>query len=179
MPEVKIETYARSLYVNRHYLRGNRCLTYSDPIIRQRIDALAKCWIDGRKMTAFSRFSSRMSWYNRQFFLKLETDGRIDGQGQSEREWHNWEENKSYRYSKYLVPVLAHGVLKNGMHWVVQPKLTFLNDADVTADMERSAWQKIRRVVNTLNLWDVGEQQAAGWAIDANTLEPVIYDYGF
>ena len=150
-------------------------------MLRKKIDVMAKCWINGKKALPFTRFSSRIAWFNGQYFVKLDEEfNPADGFGQSTNEWNCWQNYCTSQWRHYLVPIVAHGTSEDekGVFWVAQPKVTFLPDFKVSAYMQAKAFKKIDKLIENMGLLDVGYDYGNGWAIEVESGLPKIFDYG-
>jgi len=98
---------------------------------------------------------------------------KIDDRGYNHNDQSVWKRIKR-KDRKYFVPTLAQGVTKSGNRWSIQPYVEL--DWDITHEDA----QLVADLCDKYDLHDIDtwETSCRNWALNANTREPIIFDYG-
>ena len=99
---------------------------------------------------------------------------KLDDQGYNHQDMAVWR-NIKRADRKYFVPCLAEGVTEGGIRWSLQPYV------ELSWEVTEEAREIIGRLYEKYGLQDI-DYYAGGrprnWAINAETGEPIIFDYG-
>lgn len=98
---------------------------------------------------------------------------KVDDRGYSHDDMAAWRRIQR-EDRKYFVPILAQGVTKDGDFWSIQPYVALsFNVTDDDAEIVAELCSKY-----DINDIDVYDTSARNWAINVETGEPIIFDYG-
>ena len=127
--------------------------------------------IDGVKYKAKAYGGCRLKVITPEYVIKLE-----DHIGQSSREIYFWYEVLHSKDRKYFAPIIDYGL--NPVPYIVQKKLKFR-----PGKISRVHLNIVEELVLKYGLTDLGchsEEYSSmlnNWAIEADTNQPVIFDY--